>query len=332
MEKIALTGIKPTGTPHVGNYLGAILPALELAKNYRAFYFIADYHALTTVRDGQQLEDLTYEVAATWLALGLDHEKVTFFRQSDVPELFELQWILACYTPKGLLNRAHAYKAATDQNAESGKDLDFGINAGLFNYPVLMASDILMFATNIVPVGLDQKQHIEIARDIAENFNNTFGDILTLPEGLIQEDLMTIPGIDGRKMSKNYNNTLPLFFSPKKLRKRVMQIQTDSKTVEEPKNPDECNIFAIYRRFATPEQIAHMRTRYEKGGLGYGTAKQELFELLEASFGQKREKYDALMANKAELDKILLAGAQKARAVSIPMLNKVRKAIGARSH
>ncbi|ACF12988.1 tryptophanyl-tRNA synthetase [Chloroherpeton thalassium ATCC 35110] len=330
MEKIALTGIKPTGTPHVGNYLGAILPALELAEKYRAFYFIADYHALTTVRDGKQLQELTYEVAATWLALGLDHEKVTFFRQSEVPELFELQWILSCNTPKGLLNRAHAYKAAVDQNVAAEKDPDFGVNAGLFNYPVLMASDILMFGTNIVPVGLDQKQHIEIARDIAENFNNTFGDILTMPEGLIQEDLMTIPGTDGRKMSKNYNNTLPLFFPSKQLRKRVMQIQTDSKTVEEPKNPDECNVFAIYRRFATPEQIADMRARYEKGGLGYGTAKQELFELLEARFGQQREKYESLMANKAEIDSILLAGAEKARAVSRPMIHKVRQAIGAR--
>ncbi len=328
MSKIALTGIKPTGTPHIGNYFGAILPALELAKSYTAFYFIADYHALTTVKDGKALQAQTYEVAATWLALGLDYEKATFFRQSDVPEVFELQWILSCFTPKGLLNRAHAYKASVDQNIATQKDSDDGINAGLFNYPVLMASDILMFGTNVVPVGLDQKQHIEITRDIAETFNNVYGDLLTVPEGLIQEDLMTIPGIDGRKMSKNYNNTLPLFLPPKKLRKRVMQIQTDSKTVEEPKNPDECNVFGIYKLFAPPQQIQDLRTRYESGGMGYGAAKQELYELLENRFGQNREKYNSYIENPAEIERILFEGAKKARAIARERLNKIRSAIG----
>jgi len=328
MSKIALTGIKPTGTPHIGNYFGAILPALELANNYTAFYFIADYHALTTIKDGAQLKSLSYEVAATWLALGLDYKKVTFFRQSDVPEVFELQWILSCFTPKGLLNRAHAYKASVDQNLNAEKDADDGINAGLFNYPVLMASDILMFGTNVVPVGLDQKQHIEITRDIAVNFNNTYGEILTVPEGLIQEDLMTIPGIDGRKMSKNYDNTLPLFLPSKKLRKRVMQIQTDSKSVEEPKNPDECNVFAIYKRFGSKEQIEDLRKRYLTGGLGYGVVKQELFEILDKRFGDKREKYNFYIENPSEVDSILLEGAEKARKIARERLNKIRAAIG----
>jgi tryptophanyl-tRNA synthetase len=328
MSKIALTGIKPTGTPHIGNYFGAILPALELAKNYTAFYFIADYHALTTIKDGAMLKSLSYEVAATWLALGLDYKKVTFFRQSDVPEVFELQWILSCFTPKGLLNRAHAYKASVDQNIAAQKDADDSINAGLFNYPVLMASDILMFGTNLVPVGLDQKQHIEITRDIAENFNNTYGDLLTVPEGLIQEDLMTIPGIDGRKMSKNYNNTLPLFLPAKKLRKRVMQIQTDSKTVEESKNPDECNVFAIYKRFGSAEQIEDLRKRYLAGGLGYGTAKEELYELLEARFGDKRQKYNHYIENPATLEEILFEGARKARSIARKRLDTIRAAIG----
>ncbi|NTV45232.1 MAG: tryptophan--tRNA ligase [Chlorobiales bacterium] len=330
MHKTALTGIKPTGTPHIGNYLGAILPALELAKSYRAFYFIADYHALTTVRDGETLRDLSYQVAATWLALGLDPDKVTFFRQSDIPEVFELQWVLACFTPKGLLNRAHAYKASVDQNIKAENDEDFGINAGLFNYPVLMASDILMFNSNVVPVGLDQKQHIEITRDIAQAFNNTHGDVLVVPEGLIQESVMTIPGIDGRKMSKNYDNTIPLFLPAKQLRKRVMQIVTDSKTVEEPKDPDTCNVFAIYRCFASPEQVQSMRERYLQGGLGYGTAKQEVFELLDALFADKREKYDSLMRDKAYIDEVLLKGAAKARETSTVVLDKVRKAIGVR--
>jgi tryptophanyl-tRNA synthetase len=330
MNKIALTGIKPTGTPHIGNYLGAILPALELARDYRAFYFIADYHALTTVHDGETMRDLSYQVAATWLALGLDSDKVTFFRQSDIPEVFELQWALACFTPKGLLNRAHAYKASVDQNRAAERDDDFGINAGLFNYPVLMASDILMFNSNVVPVGLDQKQHIEITRDIAQSFNNTYGDILTVPEGLIQEAVMTIPGIDGRKMSKNYDNTIPLFLPAKQLRKRVMQVVTDSKTVEEPKDPDTCNVFAIYRCFATPEQLQSMRERYAAGGLGYGTVKQELFELLDARFADKREKYESLMQDKALLDNILLKGAEKARETSSVVLDRVRKAIGMR--
>ncbi len=251
-KKISLTGIKPSGTPHIGNYLGMIRPALDLAKSYQAMYFIADYHALTTVREAKTLRYQTYDVAATWLALGLDPEEVIFYRQSDIPEVMELTWILSCYTAKGLLNRAHAYKAAVDENLAAGRSEDEGINAGLYGYPVLMAADILLFNSDVVPVGLDQKQHLEIARDIAESFNNTYGEVLKLPAAAIKEDVMTIPGIDGRKMSKSYDNVIPMFADPKQRRKTVMRIVTDSRRPEEPKDPDQDNVFAIYRYFARP--------------------------------------------------------------------------------
>jgi tryptophanyl-tRNA synthetase len=327
-KKRSLTGIKPTGTPHIGNYLGAIKPAIELAQEYQALYFIADYHALTTVKDGKRLNELSYEVACTWLALGLDPSKVIFYRQSDIPELFELTWILSCFTPKGLLNRAHAYKAAVDKNTESGNSADEGINAGLFNYPVLMAADILLFGSNFVPVGLDQKQHIEITRDIADSFNKNYGDILTVPEGLINEEVMTIPGIDGRKMSKNYDNTLQIFQPSKQLRKQVMRIVTDSKTPDEPKDPDQDNVFAIYRYFAAPSEIEETRRRYLKGGLAYSEIKQELHELLDKTFAEARGKYDALMQDRAYVDRVLAEGAEKARAIGGEMMRKVRKAVG----
>jgi tryptophanyl-tRNA synthetase len=237
--KIALTGIKPTGTPHIGNYLGMIKPALELVQNYRALYFIADYHALTTERNSEELNRQIYEVAATWLALGLDPEKVVFFRQSDIPEVFELTWILACLASKGLLNRAHAYKAAVEENIREERRSDDNINAGLFNYPVLMAADILLFGTHLVPVGQDQKQHVEIARDIAFSFNSCYGKVFGIPEALIQKDVMNVPGVDGRKMSKTYNNTIPIFTDSKVIRRQVMHIVTDSKPPEVPKNPEQ---------------------------------------------------------------------------------------------
>ncbi len=327
-DKIALTGIKPSGTPHIGNYLGMIRPALELAERYQALYFIADYHALTTVRDGKELKELTYEVAATWLALGLDPEKVVFYRQSDIPEVTELTWILACFTPKGLLNRAHAYKAAVDENLAAGESPDEGINAGLFFYPVLMAADILLFGTHYVPVGLDQKQHIEITRDIAQAFNKNYGNILTIPEAVIREDVMTITGIDGRKMSKSYDNVIPIFAPPDKLRKVVMRIVTDSRRPEEPKDPEKDNLFSIYRYFASPEDQERIRQRYLSGGLAYSEVKEELYELLLRQFGPARQKYEEYLGDKSYLEEVLTRGAEKARKMAKPLMEKVRAAVG----
>lgn len=327
-NQIALTGIKPSGTPHIGNYLGMIRPALELAKKYQALYFIADYHALTTVKDGKELKELTYEVAATWLALGLDPEKVIFYRQSDIPEVMELAWILACFTPKGLLNRAHAYKAAVEENLAMGEGPDEGINAGLFFYPVLMAADILLFGTHYVPVGLDQKQHLEIARDIAQAFNNNYGNILTIPEAVIREDVMTITGIDGRKMSKSYDNVIPIFAPPDKLRKVVMRIVTDSRRPEEPKDPDQDNLFSIYRYFASPQDQERIRQRYLSGGLAYSEVKNELYELLLEQFGPARQKYEEYLNDKSYLEEVLSRGAEKARKMATPLMEKVRAAIG----
>jgi tryptophanyl-tRNA synthetase len=327
--KISLTGIKPTGMPHIGNYLGMIQPALELARSYQALYFIADYHALTTVKDGQEMQDLTYEVAATYLALGMDPDQVIFFRQSDIPELFELTWILACFTAKGLLNRAHAYKAAVDENLKLERDPDQGVNAGLYFYPVLMAADILLYGSHIVPVGQDQKQHLEMTRDMALAFNHNYQkDIFVIPEAVIHEEVMTIPGVDGRKMSKSYKNEIPIFASAKQLRKRVMGIVTDARSPEEPKNPDEDNIFAIFKYFINKDAEDQLRRRYLAGGFGYGEIKQELFECLESEFGAKRERYTALLADRAYLDKIMLEGAEKASAFALPMMTAIRKAVG----
>lgn len=330
MKKIALTGIKPSGSPHVGNYLGMIRPALELTSAYQALYFVADYHALTLVRDGATLNRLSYEVASTWLALGLDPDQAILFRQSDVPEVFEFTWVLSCCTPKGLLNRAHAYKAAVDRNVESGRDPDSGINAGLYEYPVLMASDILLYGSEIVPVGLDQKQHVEIARDIAIAFNKNYGDVFTIPEPVIREEVMVIPGLDGRKMSKSYDNTLPVCAPTEELRNRVMRIVTDSRRPEEPKDPDRCNVFAIYRHFASPEAIQATRQRYVQGGLAYGAIKQELFDLIAATFRDARQRYRDLIADQEYIDRVLLQGAEKARAIAVPMMEQVRRVVGVR--
>jgi tryptophanyl-tRNA synthetase len=327
-NEIALTGIKPSGTPHIGNYLGMIKPALELAKEFQALYFIADYHALTTVKDPDNLKRLTYDIAATWLALGLDPEKVIFYRQSDIPEVMELTWILACFTSKGLLNRAHAYKALVDENVSKGLSSDKGINSGLFFYPALMAADILLFDTNFVPVGLDQKQHIEISRDIAQAINNNYGEVLVLPEAVIREEVMTIPGLDGRKMSKSYENVIPMFAPSNKLRKSVMRIVTDSRRPEEPKDPETDNVFAIYKHFAKPEDIERVRQGYIQGGMAYSQIKTELYELLEDKFAEPRQRYEELMQDWDYLEQVLLQGAEKARKISVPKITQVRKAIG----
>lgn len=329
-SKISLTGIKPSGTPHVGNYLGMIRPALDLARHYQAMYFIADYHALTTVKDGPTLKYLTYDVAATWLALGLDPDQVIFYRQSDIPEVLEFTWILSCFSSKGLLNRAHAYKDAVDENVSAGRSPDEGINAGLYNYPVLQAADILLFGTHFVPVGLDQKQHIEISRDIAVAFNSNYGEILTVPEAVIKEEVKTIPGIDGRKMSKSYDNVLPIFAPPQELRKRVMRIVTDSRRPEEPKDPDTDNVFAIYRHFAPQDKEETTRRRYLEGGLAYSEIKMELFHLLDDTFGDARQRYDQLMQQQDYLNQVLLEGAEKARQIAIPTMERIRAVVGVR--
>lgn len=328
-KKIVLTGIKPTGDLHVGNYVGAIRPAIELINepNIQPVYFIADFHALTTMQNREELHDRTYQIAAAWLAFGLDPEKVLFYRQSDIPEIFELAWILSCQTSKGLLNRAHAYKAKVDDNIAADRDPDAGVNMGLYNYPVLMAADILMFHTNLVPVGKDQIQHVEIARDIAENFNRTYGETLTLPEALVGEDTAVIPGLDGRKMSKSYGNVIPLFEDEKKLRKHIFKIKTDSKPPEEPKDPNDSTLFDIYRAFATSEEIDAFAKRF-KEGIGYGDAKQILFELVNQKLEEPRRIYHELMNDKEKLDKLLVAGAEQARVVASSFMAEIRNKIG----
>lgn len=331
--KVSLTGIKPTGEPHLGNYVGAIKPALKLAQEYEALYFIADYHALTTLRDPDLLRHYTRSVAAAWIAAGLDPDRVTFYRQSDIPEIFEFTWALACMTPKGLMNRAHAYKAARDRNLEAGKtDADAGINLGLYNYPVLMAVDILIMQTDVVPVGRDQLQHVEIAADIAGSFNHVYGQSfqLKIPQAVIPpaETGHSLPGVDGRKMSKSYDNTVPLFCGEGQLKKFVRLIPTDSTPVEEPKDPDSSVVFQILEQFAPPEVTAATRQRLQAGGMGWGELKNQLFEVLNAQLAPLRERYDALMEPDSELDGLLLAGAEKARKRAMPVLGQVRKAIG----
>lgn len=325
----ALTGIKPTGTPHLGNFLGSIKPSIELSAAFDALYFVADYHALTTVHDAAQMRNLSHQVAATWIALGLDTDNATFYRQSDIPEIFECAWILSCFTPKGLLNRAHAYKAAVARNEELGRDLDAGISTGLYNYPVLMAADILLFSGNVVPVGQDQKQHIEIARDIADAFNREYGQqLLVLPQPKIDSAVATVPGIDGRKMSKSYDNVIPIFAEEKALRKTVMSIVTDSTPVEDPKDPETCNVFAIFSAIATPDARDELAARYRAGGLGYGTAKQELFELIWDTFAPARARYDELMNDTSQLDAMLVRGAESARGIAVERLKLLRTAVG----
>ncbi len=327
--KVCLTGIKPTGIPHIGNYFGAIKPAIELAARYEARYFIADYHALNTLKDPVLLKELTYKLAATWLACGLDPDTMLFYRQSDIPETFELTTILMAFTSKGLMNRAHAYKACVQENTQAGNDPDAGVNMGLYTYPVLMAADILLFNTNLVPVGKDQKQHVEMAADIAQSLNFAYGkDLLTVPEPVISETTQVVAGLDGRKMSKSYDNVIPLFIPSKQLRKIVMKIVTNSQGVDEPKDPDDAHVFSLYQLFAAPEEQAAARERYLAGGMGWGQAKQELFEAMDAYLAPMREKYERFMEDPSRIERILKEGAEKARPIADATVRRVRKAIG----
>jgi tryptophanyl-tRNA synthetase len=298
-----------------------------------SFYFLADYHALIKCDDPARIQRSRLEIAATWLAGGLDADRATFYRQSDIPEIPELTWLLTCVAGKGLLNRAHAYKAAVDKNVEAGEDPDAGVTMGLFSYPVLMAADILMFNAHKVPVGRDQIQHVEMARDIGQRFNHLFGqgrELFTLPEAVIEEDVATLPGLDGRKMSKSYDNTIPLFGTAKQLKDTIARIVTDSKLPGEAKDPDNSHLFTLYQAFATAEQQAAFRADL-LGGLGWGEAKQRLFELLDNELGEARERYHALIAKPADLEDILLAGAAKARRIATPFLGELREAVGLRS-
>ncbi|PYC86605.1 tryptophan--tRNA ligase [Streptomyces tateyamensis] len=331
--KVSLTGIKPTGEPHLGNFIGAIKPALELADGAESIYFIADYHALTSVRDPELLARWTRSVAATWLAAGLDPERTIFYRQSDVPEIFELHWVLSCFSAKGLMNRAHAYKAARDRNREAGvEDLDAGVNMGLFNYPVLMAVDILIMEADLVPVGKDQLQHVEYAADIAGAFNAVYGDSfrLKIPKAVVptEDSGRTLPGTDGRKMSKSYGNTIPLFAPEAEIRKIVRRIPTDSTPVEAPKNPDASSVFQLLTHFASPDRTADVRARLEAGGMGWGDLKNELYAVLSEELGPMRARYDELMQPGSELEELLAIGAAKARKRAHPVLEQVRKAVG----
>lgn len=328
-KEIVLTGIKPTGKVHVGNYIAAIKPALQMAKvsDCTALFFIADYHGLTFIQDKEEFNNLSYGIAATWLAMGLDPERVIFYRQSDVPEIFELNWILSCLTPKGLMNRAHAYKAILDKNEQLGVDMDSGVNMGLYTYPILMAADILLFQSDKVPVGKDQIQHVEIARDIAEGFNRNFGDTFKLPKYVVDEYTAVIPGLDGRKMSKSYNNTIPLFESTEEFKKLINKMKTDSTPPNEPKDPDTSNVFLLYKEFATPEQIQELRNKY-LNGISWGEAKQELFQVMNDYLEEPRKKYNELMAEPDQIDHILFEGAKKARAMAAPFLEKVKTKIG----
>ncbi len=317
-----LTGIQSSGKPHLGNLLGAIIPAIELSKNKdnESFFFIADLHSLTTIKDPQVRIENVNAVAAAWLACGFDTTSNTFYRQSRVPACCELTWYLNCFTPFPMLANAHSFKDKSDRLSD--------VNAGLFDYPVLMASDILLYDADYVPVGKDQKQHLEMSRDIASSFNHQFGETFVLPEALIDDNVMTIPGIDGQKMSKSYGNTIDVFQSDKKLRKNIMQIVTDSTPMEDPKDPDICNVFSIYKLLATQDQIKQMRKNYEGGNYGYGHAKQELFELIRDKFKDEREKFDYYINNLQELEDELRIGEEKATEVANDVLLRVKKKLG----
>ncbi|MCD8412594.1 tryptophan--tRNA ligase [Tenacibaculum finnmarkense] len=317
-----LTGVQSTGTPHLGNLLGAILPAIEMANDAKneSYIFIADMHSLTQIKDGNELRENTYSVAATWLACGIDINKTVFYRQSDIPQVTELSWYLSCYFPYQRLTLAHGFKDKSDRLAD--------VNSGLFSYPMLMAADILLYDAEIVPVGKDQLQHLEMARDVASRVNNTVGETLVLPQGKTNENTKLVPGTDGEKMSKSRNNFINIFLADKKLRKQIMGIQTDSKALEEVKNPDTDNVFAIYKLLASDAQIAEMRANYEGGNYGYGHAKQALYELIIEEFAEVRTKYAHYMENRNEIDEALAIGAEKARVVATDVLQRVRKKIG----
>jgi tryptophanyl-tRNA synthetase len=327
-----LTGITTTGTPHLGNYVGAIRPTVQASRDpgTDGFYFLADYHALIKCDEPARIQRSTLEIAASWIASGLDPEKVTFYRQSDIPEIPELTWLLTCVTGKGLLNRAHAYKAAVDKNNAAGHDPDSDVTAGLFMYPVLMGADILMFKAHKVPVGRDQIQHIEMARDMASSFNHLYGEHFVLPEAVIEESVALLPGLDGRKMSKSYDNTIPLFAPAAQMRKQIAAIVTDSKVPGEPKTTEGSALFQIYQAFASTEETAALAKAYAQG-IGWGDAKQMLFERIDREIAPMREQYQALIGNPAQMDKILLAGADKARQLATPFMRELRHAVGLRT-
>ncbi|PHQ57213.1 MAG: tryptophan--tRNA ligase [Lutibacter sp.] len=317
-----LTGVQSTGTPHLGNILGAIIPAIKMANdsNNDSFLFIADMHSLTQIKKGSLLRENTYSTAATWLAFGLNVDKTVFYRQSDIPEVTELSWYLSCFYPYQRLTLAHSFKDKADRLGD--------VNAGLFTYPMLMAADILLYDAEIVPVGKDQLQHIEMSRDVANRFNNQLGDTLVPPEAKMQESTMYVPGTDGGKMSKSQGNIINLFLPDKQLRKQIMKIKTDSTPLEDPKNPDTCNLFSLYKLIASENQIAEMKVNYEGGNYGYGHAKQAFYELLIAKFSTERERYNYFMNNLEEIDKALTIGAEKARVVATDVLKRVRVKLG----
>lgn len=324
-----LTGITTSGTPHLGNYVGAIRPAIEASRNgdVESFFFLADYHSLIKSQDPDMVHRSTMEIAAAWLALGLDTDKVTFYRQSDIPEITELTWFLTCMTAKGLMNRAHAYKAAVQANEEAGEDADFGINMGLFSYPILMAADILMFNAHQIPVGRDQIQHVEMARDVAARFNHHYGEHFVLPNAVVDDKVSVLQGLDGRKMSKSYGNTIPLFLSAKKLKKHINKIKTNLLEPGEPKDPDTSAVFQIWKAFASEEQTAAMRQEFADG-IAWGEAKKKLFELVDGELAEARERFEELMQNPREIEEVLQKGAEKARRESSEFLTRLRSAVG----
>ncbi len=327
-----LTGITTTGTPHLGNYVGAIRPAIAASQleTNDSFFFLADFHALIKCQDPALVHQSTKEIAATWLALGLDPENVVFYRQSDVPEIPELCWMLNCMTAKGLMNRAHAYKGAVDVNLEEGKDPDAGITMGLYSYPVLMAADILMFNANKVPVGKDQIQHVEMARDVAARFNHHFGDKFVLPEAVVDDKIAVLQGLDGRKMSKSYGNTIPLFLTEKQMQKHINKIKTNLLEPGEPKDPDTSTVFQLWEAFASEQQVAEMRQAFADG-IAWGESKKQLFALVNSELSEARENYNDLMSRPKDMEEILQAGAVKARRYSQPLLDKCRRAVGIRA-
>ena len=317
-----LTGIQSTGTPHLGNLLGALIPAIEMANDPKndSFLFIADMHSLTQIKDAETLRANTYSTAATWLALGLDTERVIFYRQSDVPQTAELTWYLSCFFPFQRLTLAHSFKDKADRLED--------VNAGLFTYPMLMAADILLYDAEVVPVGKDQMQHIEITRDVASRFHSQMGETFVMPVGKVQEETMYVPGTDGSKMSKSKGNYINIFLNDKALRKQVMSIETDSTALEDPKNPDSCNVFGIYKLLASKEQLSAMRKNYEAGNYGYGHAKQALYELITEKFSKERERYNYYMKNLPEVEAALAEGAAKAGKVADGVLERVREKLG----
>jgi len=329
-EHRVLTGITTTGVPHLGNLVGAVLPAIKASerKDTTSFLFLADYHSLIKNSDSELRHKSSFDIAACWLACGLDPKKVIFYRQSDIPHIFELAWILSCLASKGLLNRAHAYKAATtDNETNKTKDIDKGVNMGLFNYPILMAADILMFKADSVPVGQDQKQHIEMTRDIALKFNHHYGDILTPPEAVIDEHTGVLPGIDGKKMSKSYNNTIPVFNEEEKLRKVIMKIKTNSLEPGEPKDSLDCNIFNIYKAISSIEKVDNLQKLYDEG-IAWGEAKKILFEELNSFLRPFNNEYSKIIKDKSYVEKTLIEGSEKALSISGPIIKEVRQAIG----